>query len=185
VSRAAIFLDRDGTIIEERGYLGDPESVVLERGVVKGLRAMTAMGYPMLVVSNQSGIARGYFSYDVAVAVNRRVAELLEQEGVFILDWYICPHSPDGACTCRKPAPGMVERAAREHCLDLRKSFVIGDKRADVELGFVMGGKGILVSTGHGMEYVGWARTMGHPVCSDLVEAGDLIRANAARGQVR
>lgn len=180
MSRAAVFLDRDGTIIEERGYLADPAGAVLENKAAEGLRAMAAMGYALVVVSNQSGIARGYFTSDSAEAVNRRIADLLAREGVDILAWYFCPHGPADGCRCRKPLPGMLEQAAREHDLDLPNSFVIGDKRVDVELALAAGCVGILVETGYGRENAAWALTAGYAVCRDLLDASTYVRARGS-----
>jgi len=167
----AIFLDRDGTIIVERGYLSDPALVMLERGAPEGLRCMRAAGFALVVLTNQSGIARGYFDLAAAEGVNRRVAALLAEEGVAIDGWYICPHGGDDACSCRKPLPGLADRAAEELGLARTGNWIIGDKRADVELADAIGGHGILVTTGHGAEHVAWARAEGRRVAVDLNDA--------------
>ena len=179
MSRPAIFLDRDGTIIAEREYLCDPDGAVLEEGAADGLLVMAAMGYPLVVVSNQSGVSRGYFDAAAVDAVNARVAELLAHHRIEILAWYSCPHGPGEACACRKPLPGMVLEAARTFDLDLARSFVIGDKRSDVELAHACGATGILVITGHGAQDAAWASDNGYPVCRDLREAADIVRAGS------
>ncbi len=180
----AIFLDRDGTIIVEKNYLGDPDQVVLLDGAGEGLRAMSRHGLPFVIVSNQSGIGRGYFSIDQARAVERRLEALLAQEGVAIAGWYMCPHAPDANCSCRKPTPGMIEAAARELDLDPSRSVVIGDKRCDLDLAFAVGAAGILVTTGHGHLDVDYACSMAAPVCRDLVEASEEVARYLARDSV-
>ncbi len=171
MSSPAIFLDRDGTIIVERNYPSHPDQVALLDGAVEGLRTMAAQGFPLVVVSNQSGIGRGYFSVEQADAVEGRVRELLAREGVEIAGWYRCPHAPGETCSCRKPLPGMIEAAARDLDLDPARSFVIGDKWSDVELAGAVGAVGILVVTGHGHLDADYARRQGVAVCRDLVEA--------------
>lgn len=150
MSRPAAFLDRDGTIIVEREYLSDPDGVELEAGAAEGLRALAAQGFVLVVVTNQSGIARGYFDRAAADAVNAQVAARLAAAGVEVAGWYVCPHGPDDECDCRKPLPGMALAAARDLDLDLAHSVVIGDKRADLGMADAIGARGILVRTGHG-----------------------------------
>jgi histidinol-phosphate phosphatase family protein len=130
VKRPAVFLDRDGTIIEDKRFLGDPAGVEVLPTVVDGLKLLAQNGYAMVVVSNQSGIARGYLDHDQVVRVNAEVARQLGNDGVAIDAWYWCSHYDEG-CACRKPAPGMIEQALREH--------------PDVELGQNVGIPGILV----------------------------------------
>lgn len=171
----AIFLDRDGTLIVEKHHLADPAGVELEPGVVGGLERLARHGLPFVVVTNQSGIGRGYHSEDAARAVNARVAELLAEQGLAVAGWYLCPHAPEVACRCRKPRPGMAEDAARDLGLTLPGSIVIGDKRADVELAHAIGGTGILVTTGHGAADLAWADGAGVPVAADLGEAAAIV----------
>jgi D-glycero-D-manno-heptose 1,7-bisphosphate phosphatase len=173
--RPATFLDRDGTIIVERDYLSDPNLVELENGVVEGLRRIAEEGWPLVVLTNQSGIARGYFDLAAAEAVNRRVAQMLAEEGIEIAGWYICPHSPHETCSCRKPRPGLAHQAASELELNINGSWMIGDKRSDVALADAIGGRGILVATGHGSCDIAWARAAGALVARDMVAAADII----------
>jgi D-glycero-D-manno-heptose 1,7-bisphosphate phosphatase len=184
MSAPAIFLDRDGTIIVERNYPSHPDQVALIDGAVAGLRAMAAHGYPLIVVSNQSGIGRGYFSVEQADAVERRVIELLAREGLAAAAWYRCPHAPDAGCACRKPAPGMIHAAVSEFDLDAARSFVIGDKWSDVELATAVGAIGILVTTGHGQADADRARDQGVAVCQNLVAASDEIARHLAMDRV-
>jgi D-glycero-D-manno-heptose 1,7-bisphosphate phosphatase len=171
----AIFLDRDGTIIVEKNYPSHPDQVALLGRAVEGLRAMAKHGFPFVVVSNQSGIGRGYFSVDQADAVEARVKQLLAREGIQIAGWYRCPHAPGEDCACRKPLPGMIHSAARDLDLDPARSFVIGDKWSDIELAAAIGAAGILVTTGHGHFDAGRAREHSVPVCHDLVEASEEV----------
>lgn len=171
----AIFLDRDGTIIEEKDYLADPDQVVLLDGAAAGLRAMSRHAIPLVVISNQSGIGRGYFSLDQAEAVRVRLEHLLKREGIEMAGWYMCPHAPEALCSCRKPLSGMIEAAAQELDLSPANSFVIGDKRCDIDLAGAVGAKGILVTTGHGAGDIDYAREIDVPVCRDLVEASETV----------
>jgi histidinol-phosphate phosphatase family protein len=173
--RAPVFLDRDGTLIVEKHYLRDPAAVCLERGVAAGLELLAGLGHPLVVVSNQSGIGRGLLETRDAERVNDRVAELLREQGVRIAGWYLCPHAPDTGCDCRKPKSGMALAAARELGLSLAGSYVIGDKRSDLELADAIGGTGILVTTGHGRDSVAWARAEARPVFDDVWGAAEYI----------
>lgn len=175
MSKPAIFLDRDGTIIVEKHYLSDPALVELEAGAVEGLRTMQALGLPLVVITNQSGIGRGKFGIEAAQAVNARVDELLAAQGITIAGWYMCPHAPDTDCDCRKPLPGMAQQAQRELAISLIGSYVVGDKRSDVELADAIGGIGVLVTTGHGATDQAWALEEGRPIASDLHQAARII----------
>jgi histidinol-phosphate phosphatase family protein len=145
-SRPAVFLDRDGTIIEDKGFLGEPAGVAILPTVVDALALLREHGYALVVVSNQSGIARGYFGEDEVRAVNAEVDRRLQAGGAAIDGWYWCAHD-DSGCECRKPAPGMVERAVADLDLDVRggRGAVVGDRGSDVALGHAVGIAGILV----------------------------------------
>ncbi len=155
--RPAVFLDRDGTLIEERGYLSKLEDIALFADTPAALRRLRDAGFALVVVTNQAGIARGYFDEAFVQKAHRYLGEMLAAEGIVIDGYYYCPHHPDGlvpeysrVCRCRKPAPGMVEQAARDLDLDIDRSFVVGDKWLDVELATNAGARGILVRTGYG-----------------------------------
>jgi histidinol-phosphate phosphatase family protein len=137
--RRALFLDRDGTIVVDTGYLRDPQTVRLVDGVGPALREARALGYALLVVSNQSGIARGLIARSELEAVHARMVELLAAEGVTLDDSFYCVHGPDDACRCRKPAPGLLLQAAQAHAIDLAGSAMIGDKESDVAAGEAAG----------------------------------------------
>lgn len=158
-SSPALFLDRDGAVIVEKQFLSDPEQVELHSGVAQSLKRAGDRGYRLVIVSNQSGVARGLISERQVRAVNGRVRELLSESGVEITDIYYAPEHVDGivegyrtADNFRKPADGMFLRAAREHNIDLRASWVIGDRPEDYLSGYTMGGRGVLVKTGYGAE---------------------------------
>lgn len=151
----AIFLDRDGTLIHDPGYLSDPEGVVLLEGVADGLRALAAAGFALVIVTNQSGIARGKYTVEDYGAVAARVAAALEAEGVTLLDAYFCPYHPDGTTppydvdhADRKPSDGMWHRAAEEHGIDLAASWSIGDGERDIVAGKRAGTRGVLLAGG-------------------------------------
>ncbi|MDR3640907.1 MAG: HAD-IIIA family hydrolase [Humidesulfovibrio sp.] len=174
---AAVFLDRDGTVIKEKHYLHDPAGVELLPGVVAGLKRMRALGLRLVLVSNQSGVGRGYFSRGDVERVHGRLMELLEAEGVRLDALYVCPHAPDEACACRKPLPGLIERACLELGLDPRRSFVIGDKPCDVDLGLVVNATAILVTTGYGAAHVEAGDCRPHHVSASLLEAAQTIES--------
>ncbi len=150
--KRGVFLDRDGTIIQERGYLSDSAAIELIPGAARAIRLINRLGLPAVVVSNQSGVGRGYFPASTVEEIDRRLRLLLEQEGAFLDGIYFCPHLPDAGCACRKPEPGMLQQAAAELQIDLRQSYLAGDKAADSEAIRRVGGKGILVLTGYGRE---------------------------------
>ena len=145
--KGALFLDRDGTIIVDRHYMGDPSLVQLIDGAGGAIRLANAHAIPVIVVTNQSGIGRGRITPEQYHAVHRRMIELLSEHGATIDASYHCPHWPenDGECACRKPALGMYRRAAMDHDIDLSGSAFVGDRWRDVEPGVVSGGLAILV----------------------------------------
>jgi len=151
----ALFLDRDGTLILDKHYLADPAGVELIPGVAEALRRARALGYRLFIHTNQSGIARGYFSAADLDAMHRYLAGKLARWGVGLAGVYYCPHHPEGSvpalaveCECRKPRPGMLLRAAAELGLDLRRSWFVGDILDDVEAGNRAGCRTILVDLG-------------------------------------
>jgi D-glycero-D-manno-heptose 1,7-bisphosphate phosphatase len=155
--RRAVFLDRDGTIIEERGYLGRLDLIAPFPYTADALVRLRGAGYLVVVVTNQAGVARGYFSEAFVNEAHRQLDILLGPGGAAPDAYYYCPHHPEGVveayrgvCRCRKPAPGMVEQAARDWNIDVTRSFVVGDKWLDVGLANQAGARGILVRTGYG-----------------------------------
>jgi D-glycero-D-manno-heptose 1,7-bisphosphate phosphatase len=174
--RGAVFLDRDGTLVRDPGYLHDPALVDLLPGVVEGLRELTRAGWPLVVVSNQSGIARGLFGPAAFRAVMARIEELLAPHGVRFAGFYYCPHHPDftGPCACRKPGVELFERAARELGLDLRRSWFVGDALKDAEPAVRLGGRGILLGIPEPAD-AQRTRDLGLAVALDLEAAAALI----------
>ena len=146
-ARGAVFLDRDGTIIEDRHHLSDPEGVRLLPGAAEAVAALNRAGLRVLLITNQSGIGRGVFSRDDFDAVQARVEELLASSGARLDGVYLCPHSPElnPPCDCRKPATGLYRRAAAEHDVDLSASAYVGDRLRDVLPAGELGGTAILL----------------------------------------
>jgi D-glycero-D-manno-heptose 1,7-bisphosphate phosphatase len=152
--RPAVFLDRDGTLIEDRNYLRDPAELQLLPGAAEAVRGLNAAGLAAVLVTNQSGIARGLLTEADYAAAVRRLDELLAAEGARIDAHYHCPHLPEisGPCDCRKPGPLLYRQAADALGLDLGRSWWVGDRVRDVEAAAGFGGHGILVLTGAGLE---------------------------------
>lgn len=142
--RPGAFLDRDGTLIEDVGFVSDPNDVRVLPTVPDALRTFADAGYACVVVTNQSGIARGYFDEASVAAINATIVAHLRSAGALVDAFYFCPHHGDG-CDCRKPEPGMIHRAAREHGIDVARSAVVGDRGSDIELGQRLGIPGVLV----------------------------------------
>jgi D-glycero-D-manno-heptose 1,7-bisphosphate phosphatase len=151
-NRRFVILDRDGTIIVERNYLSDPASVELIPGAAEGLAQLASMGLGLIVVTNQSGIGRGFFDEVRLAEIHARMCELLSHYGVSLSGIYYCPHVPSDHCACRKPGTALVQQAARELNFDPGRAFVIGDKACDIELGQRVGAGTILVRSGYGAE---------------------------------
>lgn len=170
----AVFLDRDGTINEEVGYLGRPEGLRLLPRAAEALKLFEERGFKRIIISNQSGIARGYLREEEVVRVHRRLLQLLADAGGGVEGIYYCPHGPEEGCFCRKPEGGLVEQAAREHAVDLQRSYVVGDKASDILMAKRLGLGSILVLTGKGVE--GLERLRAEGVLPDYV-AEDLYEA--------
>jgi D-glycero-D-manno-heptose 1,7-bisphosphate phosphatase len=158
---AAIFLDRDGTINEEIGYMDRMEKLRLIPGAAQAIRLINESGMKTVVVTNQSGVAREIFAESFVAEIHARLREMLRAEGALIDAFYFCPHHPTegkGAylktCDCRKPAPGLILRAAAEFHLDPARSYMVGDTLKDIEAGARAGVQGILVRTGYGEEAI-------------------------------
>lgn len=146
MSRPAAFLDRDGTIIDDVGFIGKPEQIAILPGALEALQLLERSGIARIVISNQSGVARGLFREADVDAVNAALAAELAAGGASVDAFYYCPHLDDG-CDCRKPLPGMAKRAAREHDLDVAASVVIGDRGADIGVAQALGIPGILIAS--------------------------------------
>jgi len=184
MSSPAVFLDRDGTINEEMGYISDPDRVFLLPQAIPAIRRLNEAGLKVVVITNQSGIARGYFLPHTLQDIHQRLQDLLAEGGAHLDSEliYYCPHGPDDPCTCRKPQPGLIKQAAQEHDLDLSKSYLIGDRYRDIEAAANAGVKGILVLTGYGRGEYDHLRGLSPAqpvyVAQDLLEAVAWILAD-------
>jgi len=147
----AVFVDRDGTVNEEVEYLNDPAELRLIPGAPAAIRLLNQAQVPAILVTNQSGIGRGYFSAGRMREVHQELGKQLAAHGAHLDAIYYCPHHPDEGCNCRKPRPGMLKQAAEEYRIDLQRSFVVGDKVSDLDAGRRAGCRTVLVLTGHGM----------------------------------
>jgi len=179
VSNQAVFLDRDGTVIEDTGYLHEPGKVKLLPGAAEAIRALNEHGFIVITVSNQSGIARGLYSVEDYTAAQRRMVELLEGHGAHLDGSWFCPHHPrfTGPCECRKPAAKLFLEAQEALDIDFTRSWWVGDRMSDVQPALSLGGHGILVATGEGGAnlHQGHARASGVMVVADLKSAVDEI----------
>ncbi len=182
MSDRAVFLDKDGTLIENVPYNVDPDKIRLLPGTETGLKALHEDGYKLVVVSNQSGIARGYFSEAQLERVERRLRALLANAGIPLLAFYYCPHHPEGAvtryavvCSCRKPAPGLFLQAAQDHDLCLSESWAIGDILDDIEAGRRAGCRTMLIDNGNETEWTLSPLRSPHYTVQDLEQAAHVI----------
>jgi D-glycero-D-manno-heptose 1,7-bisphosphate phosphatase len=175
MKRRYALLDRDGTVIAERHYLATPEGVELLPGALEGLRRLADRGIGLVVVTNQSGLARGYFDRPTLDAIHARLRELLARAGVTLDGIFVCPHTEEDGCACRKPRPGLVYQAAAELAFDPAESFVLGDKACDVDLGRAVGATTFLVRTGYGHQMPVEVVSRADYVVDDLGQAADVI----------
>ncbi len=151
-ARPALFVDRDGVLNEEVNYLHDPRDLVLIKGVGRVIADFNRLGIPVVVVTNQAGIGRGYYDVAAYESVNRALSEGLKRDQAAIDAWYFCPHAPNTGCLCRKPQPGMILQAIADLGLDASKSILVGDKISDLEAATAAHVEGVLVRTGYGSE---------------------------------
>ncbi|WP_338963142.1 D-glycero-beta-D-manno-heptose 1,7-bisphosphate 7-phosphatase [Fusobacterium nucleatum] len=180
--KKAIFLDRDGTINVEKDYIYKSEDLVFEEGSIEALKTFKNLGYILIVVSNQSGIARGYFTEADLNIFNNNMNEILKKNGVEITEFYCCPHHPDGigkykkVCECRKPNNKMIEDAIEKYNIDRAKSYMIGDKISDIGAGLKSNLKTVLVKTGYGlkdMEKIDKNETL---ICENLKDFSEILK---------
>ena len=181
-TRKAVFLDRDGTINVEKDYLYKIEDFEFIPGVPEAIKRLKDAGFLVIVVSNQSGVGRGYFDERAVETLHRHIQEELVEFGTSIDAFYFCPHHPDEGvgdykvvCDCRKGAPGMLLQAAEDHDIDLQKSFMIGDKLADIKAGQRAGCQSILVLTGYGELLASKPEIKQIQKCPDLACAASLM----------
>jgi len=177
VASRAVFLDRDGTIVEDPGFLHEPGKVKLLPGAAGAIKQLHDRGFLVIIATNQSGIARGLYTAEDYAAVQRRLAELLRKQGAHVDAAYFCPHHPlfTGPCDCRKPGSKLFREAQQALDIDFTRSWWVGDRLADVQPARILGGDGILVATGNGNLHQGQARAIGVMVVADLADAADEI----------
>ena len=174
-SRPAVFLDRDGTIVEDPGYLDDPSRVQLIPGAARALARFEAAGYLRVIISNQSGIGRGRYDTATFDRVQREIERQLALEGALIDLTLFCPHLPDAGCPCRKPGTALHREAIARLGIDTTRSWCVGDRIGDVAPAAELGCHAVLVQTGEGMAHDADATRRGFPVTADLAAAADLI----------
>lgn len=171
MTRSAVFLDRDGTLIDDHGYLSDPAGVVLLPRIADALTELSQAGYALIVITNQSGIGRGLYGHEDFVAVQRELERQLTAAGVTLDLVLHCPHTADAGCQCRKPGTALYRQAIAQLDLDPLESWYIGDRPGDLLPSFALGGNAILVRTGVGARHVDEAMRLGIPVALDLPDA--------------
>jgi len=167
VANRAVFLDRDGTMAVDVAYCRRPEDFELFPTTAKAIRLLNEHGYKVIVITNQSGVARGYFTEDTLDKIHRKMRKQLDKEGARIDSIYYCPHHPNDNCECRKPKPKMILQAVGEHDIDPKRSFMVGDKPHDIQLGQNTGCRTVLIPGG----------TEEPAVCSPDYTAADLYQA--------
>jgi D-glycero-D-manno-heptose 1,7-bisphosphate phosphatase len=181
-SISAIFLDKDGTLIEDVPYNVDPQFIRFTEGAIAGLRLLQAADYSLIIVSNQSGVARGYFPPAALAELEHHLRSRLSDEGVFLQGFYCCLHHPDGTvqpynvtCNCRKPQPGLLYQAAAQHKIQLGQSWMIGDILNDVEAGRAAGCRTILMDNGNETEWQLAPHRSPHYSVKNLYQAAQAI----------
>jgi len=183
--RPAVFLDRDGTINEEMGYINHLSRFRLLPEAARAIRLLNDAGLMVVVVTNQSGAARGYFPASLVDEVHRHLQDLLAQAGARVDAIYTCLHAPDAGCPCRKPRPGLILTAAQDLDLDLSRSYLIGDRYQDIETAANAGVQGILVLTGYGLGEYEHFHSQQQPkpvyVARNLLKAADFLLVQTAR----
>jgi D-glycero-D-manno-heptose 1,7-bisphosphate phosphatase len=178
----AVFLDKDGTLVENVPYNVDPKKIQLTTGAIEGLKLLHSAGYILIVVSNQSGVARGLFKEGALTEVENHLRVVLQEAGIPLAGFYYCPHHPDGRlrnysinCMCRKPRPGMLFTAAREHKINLASSWIIGDILDDIEAGRRAECNTVLLDNGNETEWTLTPYRRPHYTAPNLLEAARLI----------
>jgi len=182
----AVFIDRDGTINEEVKYLSKENNLRILPNAVEGIKLLKEAGFKVIVISNQSGVARGYFKEKDVQLINKKIKELIKQSGADIDGFYYCPHHPEAivdkyrqVCQCRKPEPGLFLQAAAQLNINMRKSFIVGDKLSDIQMSEVLGAQAVLVLTGYGLQerekYCSESHLALHYIAEDLLDAARWI----------
>jgi D-glycero-D-manno-heptose 1,7-bisphosphate phosphatase len=172
LAEKVVILDRDGTVVVDRGYLDDPAGLEFEPGAAAGLQWLYSHGYRLVVITNQSGIGRGLFTLDRLEAMNARLNAMVEEVGARLEGIYHCPHAPDAGCACRKPALGLLTRAASELDFDPRSVIMIGDKESDIEFGHRAGARTILIAANAPMSDI---RVKPDVIAPNLMDAARVV----------
>jgi D-glycero-D-manno-heptose 1,7-bisphosphate phosphatase len=170
-----IILDRDGTIVVDRHYLSDPEELEFEQEAAIGLRKMRDLGFRLVIITNQSGIARGFFSLSRLDEIHAKLKQMLSSIGIALAGIYFCPHAPDDACDCRKPQLRLMRQASEDLGFDMSQAIVIGDKESDVEFGRLAGAVTMLIAKPAGTV----STTAADYIVANLNEAADILSENA------
>lgn len=170
-----VAIDRDGTLIEDVHYLQKPEQIKIIPGAIEAIKKLNEIGCGIVVVSNQSGIGRGYFTLEDVLKVHHHLIRLLEEQNAFLNGIYFCPHAPEDNCACRKPKDGLIRTAASDWKFSPEHCVVIGDKLCDMELGRGVGAKTIMVRTGYGRRICETEEVDCDYIAEDILEAADLI----------
>ena len=178
----AIFLDRDGVINEEVSYLSNPDDFKFIDGSIKALKILKELGYLLIVITNQAGIARGYFTEEVLWQIHQKMIKALNTKNISLDDIYYCPHHPNytGPCECRKPKPGMILDAAKRHDIILKQSYMIGDTLKDIETGYNAKCKTVLLLTGYGREEVKKIdKIKPNLICENLLDFAENLKSKS------
>ncbi|MEJ6951183.1 D-glycero-alpha-D-manno-heptose-1,7-bisphosphate 7-phosphatase [Natronospora cellulosivora (SeqCode)] len=192
INNIAVFMDRDGTVSKEIGYVNHPARYELLPRTAAAIKKLNRAGIKAILTTNQAGVARGYFKEEMILRVHEKLEKLLEEKEAYLDAIYYCPHHPDLGegkyrqdCDCRKPKPGLLNRGKEEFDLDLSRSYMIGDKISDVEVGQKVGAKGILVLTGYGLGALEYEREEWNVepdyIAKDLLDAVKWILADIER----
>jgi D-glycero-D-manno-heptose 1,7-bisphosphate phosphatase len=174
-STRAVFLDRDGTIMEDSNYVGDIERVLVIPSAVAALQRLQEAGYKLFIITNQSGVGRGYFTREAVESIHAHLDEHFGRHGVHFDRYYVCPHHPEDNCDCRKPKPKFLLDAAREYGLELSHCFMVGDRPSDIQAGINAGVSSILVLTGVGRETLAKREVKPDHVAEDIGAAAAWI----------
>jgi len=174
-SNRAVFLDRDGTIMEDSNYVGDVERVLVIPSAAAALRRLQEAGYKLFIITNQSGVGRGYFTREAVESIHAHLDEYFGKHDVHFDRYYVCPHHPEDNCDCRKPKPKFLRDAAREYGLDLSRCFMVGDRTSDIQAGVNAGVSTVLVLTGVGRETLGKQEVKPDHVAEDIGAAASWI----------
>lgn len=178
----AVFIDRDGTIVEDVGYMSSPDQIKFIDGSIEAIKMLNESGYKVVIISNQAGVARGILTESALQTIDKTIKKNILNGGAYIDANYYCPHHPEHGtnhykreCDCRKPNPGMIKKAEKDLSIDLSESFMIGDKAIDLESGWKAGTKAILVLTGYGKDEKNKVDGGADHIAGDLLEAARWI----------